>query len=366
MERQSLFGEMSLRFSPHPENLATEALVYILRQHEGAWPALHRYFRRTDIPLPANVVFQSQAWGEDQSQPDLLVIDEEGDPVLIIEAKFWAGLTANQPVAYLRRLVPGKPGLLAVVCPGMRLATLWEKLESRCKEGGLHLGPPLHLDTEYRLARLGEDHGLCITSWGALLSALRREAETRGHDMFLGDLKQLGGLCSRMDSEAFLPLHPRDISPEIGRRVQHFADLVDAVVAELVARHGADTKGLTTGGTQSTYGRYFKLNGLGMFLAFSPKLWARYGETPIWLSVHEIDGKRWLATHSIAKKLEKLPPGEFRRVPPTESLNTVGLELPLGVEQPEVIAALAEQIKQVAQCCASMAPEPMSKPEGWR
>jgi hypothetical protein len=68
----SLFGEMSLRFGPHPENLATEALHYILRQHEVAWPALHRYLLRTDIGLPADVILRLQAWSEDQSQPDLL------------------------------------------------------------------------------------------------------------------------------------------------------------------------------------------------------------------------------------------------------------------------------------------------------
>jgi len=217
----SLLGEMSLRFSPHPENVATEALLYILKQHKRAWPALHRYFLRTNIALPTNVAFRSQAWGEDQSQPDLLGSDEDGDPILIIEAKFWAGLTPNQPVTYLRRLIQGKPGLLAIVCPGMRVVTLWEKLAILCQEGGLNLGQPIDVDAEYRVALLGANHGLCITSWGALLSVLRREAETSRHDMLMGDIKQLGGLSSRMDNDAFLPLSPRDISPEIGRRVQH-------------------------------------------------------------------------------------------------------------------------------------------------
>lgn len=57
----SLFGEMSLRFNPHPEKVATEALSYILKQHEGAWPALHRYFLRTNIALPTDVTFRLQA-----------------------------------------------------------------------------------------------------------------------------------------------------------------------------------------------------------------------------------------------------------------------------------------------------------------
>jgi hypothetical protein len=354
----SLFGEMSLRFGPQPENLATEALIYILKQHEGAWPALHRYFLRTNIVIPADVTFRSQAKGADLSQPDLLGSNEDGDPIVIIEAKFWAGLTPNQPVSYLRRLVQGKPGLLIVVCPGMRLATLWEKLALRCQEEGIHLDPLSDLDAEYRFAGLGDTHGLCITSWIALLNVLRREAEVSNHDMLLGDIKQLNGLCSRMDSVAFLPLHPRDISPEIGRRVQHYADLVDDVVTEL-EKHGADRKGLTTGGKQVTYARYFNFNGLGMGLAFSPRLWALYGETPIWLEIKEIIEKKWKLTRRVREGLDRLPPGKFRRVPESESPNTVGLELLLEAEKPDVIAAIVEQVKQVAQSIADTITEAM-------
>jgi hypothetical protein len=353
MEMQSLFGELSLKFNSSPENVATEALLYILKQHKEAWPALHRHFLRTGIELPIDVIFRSQAWGEDQSQPDLIAIDRDGDPVLIIEAKFWAGLTPNQPITYLQRLVPNKPGLLSFVCPGMRLSTLWEKLSNRCKEGGMHLDQYLDLDVEFRSARLSSPHALCAISWGALLSVLRREAEVLGNDMLLGDTNQLDGLCSRMDTEAFLPLNPQDISTEIGRRVQHFANLVDYVVYELAANHGADIAGLTTGGSQSAYGRYFKLIGFGMFLQYSPRLWSRYGETPIWLDVKEIIEEKWSITRSVIDGIDQLPQGKFRRIPETESKNTIGLELPLGVEQPDVIADVIGQIKQVAECCAS-------------
>jgi hypothetical protein len=38
-----------------------------------------------------------------------------GSYQLSIEAKFWAGLTAKQPGAYLTMLSPGKPGVVLVV-----------------------------------------------------------------------------------------------------------------------------------------------------------------------------------------------------------------------------------------------------------
>ena len=104
---------MSLRFNAHPENLATEALLFILKRYKEAWPALHRNFLRTGVRLPIDVVFRSQHGGEDQSQPDLIGTDKDGDIVIIIEAKFWSGLTPKQPITYLRRLVPNKSGLLS-------------------------------------------------------------------------------------------------------------------------------------------------------------------------------------------------------------------------------------------------------------
>ena len=93
MERNSLFGEISLKFGSSPEDLATEALLYILRQHSEAWPALHRLFSRTEIKLPIDLTLRSQVSGKDQAQPDLIGTDAEGDPALIVEAKFWAGLS---------------------------------------------------------------------------------------------------------------------------------------------------------------------------------------------------------------------------------------------------------------------------------
>lgn len=351
MEKQSLFGEMSLKFSAHPENVATEALLYILKQHKEAWPALHRHFLRTGIDLPIDVIFRSQAWGEDQSQPDLIATDKDGVPVLIIEAKFWAGLTPNQPVTYLRRLVFNKPGILCFLCPGMRLSTLFGKLDNRCNASGIHLESPLELDVEYRSARLNSSHALCVISWGAVMSVLIREAETLGNNMLLGDTNQLDGLCSHMDSEAFLPLHPQDVSSDIGRRVQHFASLVDSVVYEFADNHGADIAGLSTGGSQSDYGRYFKLNEFGMFLKYSPRLWSRYGETPIWIEVKEVTEEGWSITHRVIDGINQLPQGRFRRIPETESKNTIGLELLLGVEKPDVIADVIKQIQQVVECC---------------
>ena len=354
MTSQSLFGEMVLRFSRSPEDLATEALLYILQNHSESWPAIHRQLLRTEIPIPDEVRFRTQVSGKDQSQPDLIGFDIDGNEVLIFESKFWAGLTPNQPVNYLSRLPREKPGLLFVICPGMRFSALWSKLEARIREEGLELSVSQNLDAEYQFARLGETHGFGLLSWGSLLSMLRREAETRGDSSFLGDIDQLSGLCTRMDSDAFLPLSENDVSSEIGRRVQQYADLIDEINNELVAHHGADTKNLTSGGSQSEYGRNFRLSQFVLFLYFAPKLWASYGETPIWLKVKELksEGSKRISEESkrIKEGIQNLP-GTYIKVPESEAPNIVGLELPLRVEKDIIISSLINQIKEVCKFC---------------
>lgn len=347
MTNQSLFGEMVLRFSPSPEDLATEALLYILKRHSEAWPAIHRQLLRTEIPIPEDVIFRTQKSGEDLSQPDLIGLDNSGAEVLIFESKFWAGLTPNQPVSYLHHLPQNKPGLLFVICPSMRFSTLWTKLKARVIEQEIKLGPPKDLESEYRVANIGNAHAFGLLSWSRLLTMLRTEAETRGDSIFLGDIDQLSGLCARMDSDAFLPLSEDDVSSEIGRRVQQYADLTDDVFKELIANHGADSTGLTSGGSQSEYGRNFRFGQFILFLYFAPKLWTRFGETPIWLRVKEINSE---GSKRIKEGIENLP-GTYIKVPESESTNIVGLELPLRVEKDIVVSSLINQIKEVCKFC---------------
>ncbi|MYA41649.1 MAG: hypothetical protein F4Z31_07855 [Gemmatimonadetes bacterium] len=73
---------------------------------------------------------RTQATGEDGGRPDLVGFDEHGAERLLIEAEFWAGLTENQTLSYLRRLASdgGAPGALLFVEPAARLQPLWNEL----------------------------------------------------------------------------------------------------------------------------------------------------------------------------------------------------------------------------------------------
>jgi len=345
MTNHSLFGELAVRLGPHPENVATEALQFILTAHPAAWPSFRAFLAPTTVKLPDRLTFRTQEGGDDSAIPDLVGVDHDGRQVLVIEAKFWASLTESQPVVYLRRLPSDRDGALLVLAPTARLGSLWPKLLSRCRDAGVALTKQESPPAEFKLASLRAGQVLALTSWRALLSSMTRDAEVRGASALAVDLTQLNGLCARMDNEGFLPLRASELAPEIGRRVQQFAVLVDEVVAqELVPNHGASTGSLQTGGSRSTYGRFFLMKGLGCFFCYSPSLWGQHGR-PMWLSVKEAD---WSQTQRIRDLLDQYAADTGSVVADdTRGGPCVPIELPTSVEEADVIAAVVQQIAHI-------------------
>ena len=94
----TLFGHLALRFSSHPENLATEALLYLLnnsRDANGLFPGYLSGFGQDFLPVTR---FSSQVSSDDNTIPDLVATDVAGNKIFIVENKFWAELTPNQSV----------------------------------------------------------------------------------------------------------------------------------------------------------------------------------------------------------------------------------------------------------------------------
>ncbi len=63
-----MFGFLATRFSPHPENVATEALAYVLRTSTPVSLAFEDYLRQV-VDLPAGLHFVTQSTGEDGAIP---------------------------------------------------------------------------------------------------------------------------------------------------------------------------------------------------------------------------------------------------------------------------------------------------------
>ena len=84
------------------ENIATEALAFILHSDESARSGIMKFLRGIAPGLPPSLHFHTQQT-DDKTRPDMCGFD--GTTVRVfIENKFWAGLTENQPVHYPIRL----------------------------------------------------------------------------------------------------------------------------------------------------------------------------------------------------------------------------------------------------------------------
>ena len=148
----------------------------------------------------------------------------------MIEAKFWAGLTDNQPVAYLERLLKrDRPSALLFVTPAARSETLWAELIRLVAESSIELGADTS-EPNLWSAAVGGERRLVLTSWRYLLDRMASEAGAAGDSRTEIDIRQLVGLTQRMDEDAFLPIRSEELGPEIPRRIRDLRRLVRGVI----------------------------------------------------------------------------------------------------------------------------------------
>lgn len=143
--------------------------------------AFLHYLEKVGIDPASTLTFQTQMVGQDNAIPDLVGVDAAGRPVVIAEAKFWAGLTDNQPLTYINRLPSDVPSVLLFIAPAMRFPTLWPELQQRCRAGGHPLAVSQTLGTEFVAARLSDSQTLALASWRSVLAFIMR-AGSRGAD----------------------------------------------------------------------------------------------------------------------------------------------------------------------------------------
>lgn len=132
--RRTLLAKLAPMFAVQTENVAVEALGHILSGSEPARRALSDVVRAGGAEVGRIVRVHTQATGEERARPDLAGFDGRGDERVLIEAKFWAGLTANQPMSYLERLPDQQPSALLFVAPAARVESLWAELRRHVSE----------------------------------------------------------------------------------------------------------------------------------------------------------------------------------------------------------------------------------------
>ena len=352
----TLFGHLALRFSSHPENLATEALLYLLNNSRDANGLFAGYLSGSGQDFPTVTRFNSQVSSDDNTIPDLVAIDEAGDNIFIVENKFWAELTPNQPVGYLPLLSKETPSALFFVCPEKRLSVLEAELGRLISSSSEYPNyQHMQRSEDIALSRLTGTQFLVVVSWRRLLADLEVLLDPIAERTLVADLHQLKGLCDQMDQEGFIPLRTNETgNMEIPRRIINYSDLIDDIVNELRESGDVSTDGLARSSTAEFTGRYIdirKRDEFGGLLALDFVAWRKFGRSPIWL---EFNSSEWGKAQEVTALLSRTDL-DFIDLAASSARPGVGIPITLmpNADKRKVIKNCASQIRKIADILLS-------------
>ncbi len=341
--RQSLLGHL-VPLIRQAEPAATQALHYILEAAPEAASAFVELLvgRRFEIGRIA-----SEWQFENGVRPDIAIYDVHGEVRLFVENKFWASLTDQQPVAYLKALPAKGRSVLAFIAPEDRAGSLWAELKDRCERANLDLADEIR-STDFRRIRVGKC-ALFLTSWRRVLDALESAAVAGGHGAVAQDVVQLRGLTEQMNSDIFPPLGGAEATDvRVARRMLNYAALIDDISDRLIADGVADTKGLTRSG----WGRFLRLHGrFGLCLGVDIGAWSGWGITPIW-SEHNTSSS-FSGIEGQIQQVEKLFDGAREH----GDRLYIPIRLKIGVERARVVDDAVRQMCRIADELAEASPD---------
>ena len=344
-DNDTLLANIIPRLTGRLENAAVESLGYILGKSAASRAELNDLARKGGAVLPpiTRVLTEvSGQVGEEVTRPDLVGFDEKGNERLLIEAKFWAGLTGDQVNRYLGRLPTDGPAALLFLAPAAQMETLWPELRQLVKSAGKGLEENDAVPADMRGAVVSDTDGnatnqhLMLVSWRSLLfdlhAAAERAMETSG---ITEDIRQLRGLTELMDSQEFLPFHGEDFNPVFARRLIDLRSVYDSFIGNWQGKDWVqdDHRG---GADRTGYGRYLFLAGHRAWFGFYYQPWARGdADTPFWIQLYGLN-----------------QPIVDRVVVELQTRVTEGKYLPIyvktGVGQAEVVNDMLAQFKKIA------------------
>lgn len=336
---RGLLAHLADRFVTQREDLATEALLYILNQSSAARDEVARLLADVGAPVDGTLAFKSQSVGDGHERPDLVCL-VGGREHALFEMKFWAGLTDNQPVGYLNRLERGSGSALIFVAPEKRLEILWSELERRVTDAGEVLGKRSEPHAATFTAVVG-GVSLAALSWTSLLSRVDWAISSADETALKESLGQLRALCDREDGEAFLPLQGAELTGSHPRRLIQFGSLVDDAVSKLVSEGLGDTSGLRAAAGNGWYGRYVRFANAGCLVHVSAEKWAKLQPTPLWVRVKDPE---WMVTPALLQALERAQSSGSLEFFEGDGIE-VPIFLPAGRERADVLESVVTQLR---------------------
>ena len=290
----SLLGKFYEMINGSPELLASESLNYILNKSQKANENLVKLINHDNGSNYSEISFLSQVHGENNEIPDLSGYDKKGTEVIILETKFWASLTGNQPGTYIKRVAVN--GTLAFICPDLRIHSLKGEILNALNEANISFT----IDKDKILI---DKKSILIYSWDNILDAMEMNIDNSDFEV-RSDINQLKGLCERIDNDSFLPLNANDLSPEIPKRILSYNRIINKVIDKLTVDIGLSHKQTKATGQIWGYSRYALIEKLSIALNVDFDHWSQYADTPIWIEI-SIEWKEPEILFKINNEIEK-------------------------------------------------------------
>jgi hypothetical protein len=289
LDETNFLAYIAWRYGRKKEDIGTDVMAYLLTK-PSAKRALRKLLGNLGWPhLPSAFEVKPRKKGE-KGIPDLALFGRQtGDREVIIENKFWSGLTSHQPCAYLDQ-VSGSNGLVLFVVPRKRRQPIWDKVQDRCEAAQRPVDTAGH-------RFIGETKGqyIAVTTWEEMVDHLDKHTrENRELSVFV---HQLRSLCEMAQKDEIAPLDPAVLSDDhVGKAVYDYIRLAE-LIAETAEGEGLiylqkkQEKGAIGTGWSGKYG---EIQGYRAWIGFDARTWATYGKSPIWI---EFDDKSEIEIH---------------------------------------------------------------------
>ena len=345
---QTVFSHIiQKRFSQVNEDVATDALAFILQSSDLARKALLKMLRGVVPGLP-NLHFRTQQT-EGSIRPDMWGLDGS-EPRVFVENKFWAGLTDNQPVAYLKQLSNyAQPSVLLIVAPEAREQTLWRELNRRIKDANITTAEQENAAGIVYSTTTEIGPILALTSWKRLLSIL--EIEVADEPSTRSDLLQLRALCEAADQDAFVPISAEEVSDQrLPALILQLNTIVQASVELAVNERILKIGRLKPQANWERIGRYASFRGqkeFGVWIGIHFDLWKIHGQSPLWLLFPQGE---WGCSHEAQPLLEPLAAKQGFLITERYGDLAIAIEIAIGEDKDQVVRSIVEGFKQIADC----------------
>lgn len=327
------------RYHRKSEDVASDVVTYLINEFP-VQDAIRALLTKLGFPDPPFRFRACSRRSGENGIPDIKLYDKDGNARIIIENKFWAILTQNQPCGYLK---DSGVELVLFVVPKSRVRRIWKEV-CRCCARDEMCGPVTDI-VGYPLQPLGRIHEKYVAaiSWDDLIDVFKQDAEnTPELQVFVSQLGRLCEVEEKMEIRDIRAEHVGEGAKVVAEDVYKFMRLVKPIVeaAEAGGFFRANEKQDKSSRGDFHIGFAGELGAWKAWIGFDARVWAKNGETPIWIECGDPE--------NIGDLKRKLQPNR-EELPWFDDEDQIVVPIPLrpSAHQEIIVGAAVEQIGRV-------------------